>query len=232
VKGMALREADVVAKQSRKATLNRASTLGLFFACVLLGSLCPSAEAAPRKDSNAVFLVARHQVQDPYFRQSVVLMLPLTNGPLIVGLIVNKPTRISLGKLFPGKVAPESQFDHAYFGGPVHVYVPCVVLRASTAPNGALRLYGNVYLTFDSHLIASLLRKGLPSSSLRLFLGRAQWLPEQLKDEMSGGGWYRVETEGDIVFSSDPNSLWRTLHDQAGPSKYIKYELPAAGSSR
>ncbi|MEJ2008474.1 MAG: YqgE/AlgH family protein, partial [Acidobacteriota bacterium] len=51
----------------------------------------------------------------------------------------------------------------------------------------------------------------------------------QLRGEMQEGAWYRVEAEGDLIFSTDPQSLWRTLHSRAAPSKYIKYLLPPAG---
>jgi putative transcriptional regulator len=221
---MAVWDSSVVVTENAKATLHPARTSGVFFTCVLLGLLCPSARGAQHKHSKAVFLIARREVQDPYFRQSVVLMLPPTGEPLIVGLIINKPTVMSLAKLFSSDVAPDIRSDHAYFGGPVNVDVPCVVLRASTPPKRALRLYGNVYLTFDSRLITTILRKGQPSSSLRVFLGRAQWAPEQLENEFREGGWYRTEAEGDLVFSPDPRSLWRRLHD---PSKYIKYQLPS-----
>jgi putative transcriptional regulator len=199
----------------------------LFSACVVLVLLCPSAHAAQHDEGKAVFLIARREIQDPYFAHSVVLMLPLANGPLIVGLIVNKPTVMPLSKIFSKKVAQGNRADHAYFGGPVEVNVPCVILRAPVAPKEALRLYGNVYLSFDSRLITRVLRKGQPSSGLRVFLGRAQWLPDQLEDEMQEGGWYRMEAEGDLVLTPDPRSLWQKLHDQVAPTKYIEYRLPS-----
>jgi putative transcriptional regulator len=225
---MAAKNANKTRIAACKAKFQSRRTPGLFFACLLVGLLCPSTRAAQHNESKAVFLIARRQIQDPYFEQSVVLMLPLANGPVIVGLIINKPTIMPLGKLFSGRVAPGNRADHAYFGGPVDVDVPCVIFRASTPPKSwALRLYGNVYLSFDSRLITRVLRKGQPSSSLRVFLGRAQWAPEQLENEMQEGGWYRMKAEGDLVLIPDPRNLWQKLHNQAAPSKYIKYRLPS-----
>jgi putative transcriptional regulator len=201
---------------------------GFLLVCVLAGLLGPMAYGAQKSASKAVFLVARRQILDPFFRQSVVMMLPTTDNPLIVGLIINKPTRMTLGKLFPESPALKDRTEPAYFGGPVGVRVPSVVFHSRTAPERALRLYGNVYLTFDPDLITTAFQNSQQASSPRLFLGRAQWAPAQLQNEIRVGSWYRIEAEGDLIFTSDPERLWRTLHDRAAPSKYIKYRLPAS----
>ena len=143
------------------------------------------------------------------------MMLPTKNSPLIVGLIINKPTRVTLGKLFPESPAFQNRTEPAYFGGPVDVRVPSVVFRSPTVPKEALQLYGNVYLTFDSDLIDTLFQNAQPASIPHLFLGRAQWAPAQLENEVQRGSWYRVRAEGDLIFSSNPQGLWRTLHDRA-----------------
>ena len=174
-------------------------------------------------------LVARTGVNDPYFHQSVVLMLPETQSQLVVGLIINKPTRFTVGKLFPDSPELKSRTEAAYFGGPVSVRTPSVVFRSSTEPDNALKLYGNVYLTFDSNLITKAFQGSQSEVRTRLFLGRAQWAPGQLQNEIRQGGWYRIQADGDLVFSSHPENLWTTLHSRAAPSKYIRYKLPRSG---
>lgn len=200
---------------------------GLVLGCVLLGSVAPRTLAAQDSNSQAVFLVARNEIQDPFFSHSVVLMLPIKNSPMVVGLIVNKPTRMTLGKLFPDSPALQSRTEHAYFGGPVDVGVPCAVFHTSNPPEHALRVYGNVYLTFDSDSINNIFQNAPPNSTPHLFLGRAQWAPGQLENEIARGSWYRVQAQGDLIFGSNIQGLWRKLHDQAAPSKYIQYRLPA-----
>ncbi|HVA02070.1 MAG TPA: YqgE/AlgH family protein [Terriglobia bacterium] len=200
---------------------------GLLLGCILIGFHAPPARGAQNDDSQAVFLVARSEIHDPFFGQSVVLMLPTTKSPLIVGLIVNKPTRMTLGKLFPESPALQDRTEPAYFGGPVDIGVPSVVFHSPTAPQQALRVYGNVYLTFDSDLIAKVFQRSQPASIPHLFLGRAQWAPAQLENEVQRGSWYRVRADGNLIFSTNLQGLWRRLHDQAAPSKYIQYRLPA-----
>jgi putative transcriptional regulator len=200
---------------------------GLLLVCLISAFFEPPGCAAQKAKTQVDLLIARNQVQDPYFHHSVVLMLPEAETQLVVGLIINKPTHLTLRRLFPDSPEMKGRTEAAYFGGPVDVRTPSIVFRSSTEPDDAVRLYGNVYLTFDSDLITKAFQERQTSSRMRLFLGRAQWAPGQLQNEIRQGGWYRIQAEGDLVFSPHPDNLWPTLHSRAAPSKYIRYEVPA-----
>jgi putative transcriptional regulator len=208
--------------------LRGATPLLLF--CLLTVISGPPVRAAQKGNSQVELLIARNQVNDPYFRHSVVLMLPETETQLVVGLIINRPTRLTLSRLFPDSPELKARTEHAYFGGPVDVRTPSVVFRSEKKPDNAVRLFGNVYLTFDSDLISSAFKSSKPGSGPRMFLGRAQWAPGQLENEIRLGGWYRIKAEGDLVFSPDPDNLWQTLHARAAPSKYIRFRPLSPGS--
>ncbi|HET9180210.1 MAG TPA: YqgE/AlgH family protein [Terriglobia bacterium] len=212
---------------NRKAFMEFPRAAGLLLACLLALFFAPPAHAAENKKGQVEVLIAREQVDDPFFRHSVVVMLPESETQLVVGLIINKPTRLTLAKLFPDSPELKSRTEHAFFGGPVDVSTPSVVFRSEKEPDNAVRLYGDVYLTFDSDQISGALQSPKPGGGPRLFLGRAQWAPGQLENEIGMGGWYRTQVEGDLVFSPDPDSLWPKLHARAAPSKYIRYLLPS-----
>jgi len=186
--------------------------------------------AAQKNKRQIDLLVARTEVKDPYFHHSVVLMLPETQTQHVVGLIINKRTRLTVGKLFPDSPELKGRTESAYFGGPVDIRTPSVIFRSSSAPENAIRLYGSVYLTFDSDLITRAFQGTQSGSRTRLFLGRAQWARGQLQNEIRQEGWYRIQAEGDLVFSSHPENLWPTLHSRAAPSKYIRYKVPPGGN--
>jgi putative transcriptional regulator len=214
---------------NRKASLEFTRTAGLLLACLLALFFGPQAHPAENKNSQIEILIAREQVDDPFFRHSVVVMLPETESQMVVGLIINKPTRLTLGKLFPDSPQLESRTERAYFGGPVDVSTPSVAFRSEKEPDNTVRLYGDVYLTFDANQISSALQSPKPGGGPRVFLGRAQWAPGQLENEIRMGGWYRIKAEGDVIFSSDPDNLWPKLHARAAPSKYIRYQPPSGG---
>ncbi len=211
----------------RKRPFGFAKVFSWFLACAQLSLFVLLAQAARTPtQGQLLFLVARREILDPFFERSVVLMLPRTDFPLVVGLIVNKPARVPLGKIFPQSPRLKTQTARAFFGGPVDVHVPSLIFRTSEAPRHALRLYDDVYLTFDSRLIVAQLEKRKPSSKLRLFLGRAQWAPGQLENEMDHGAWYSERKPGNLIFSLAPQQLWQTLHDRLSPGHYIRYVIP------
>src|SRR5690348_6874403 len=200
-------------------------TADLLLICLLF--YAQPARAAQNEKGQIEILIAREQVDDPFFRHSVVVMLPETESQMVVGLIINKPTRLTLGKLFPDSPQLKSRTDRAYFGGPVDVSTPSVAFRSEKEPDNTVRLYGDVYLTFDSDQISSAFQNPKPGGGPRVFLGRAQWAPGQLENEIRMGGWYRIKAEGEMLFSPDPDNLWPKLHARAAPSKYIRYQLPS-----
>jgi putative transcriptional regulator len=167
--------------------------------------------AGNQKPTQTYFLVAQPDLPDPMFNQSVVLMLPPTGTDLVVGLIVNKPTKVTLGKLFPDNAAPKRRTETAYFGGPVDISTPLVLARTTQAPAGAVALFKDIYLNLEARSVLDLL-KGSPSTqSMRLYLGRAQWTDDQLHNEMLENSWYNVPSDPEYVFSADPRNVWRTL---------------------
>jgi putative transcriptional regulator len=182
----------------------------ILVACILCGGILMTMRAAQSADPAPSFLVATPDIPDPVFEESVILMLPSAQSPLVAGIIVNKPTTITLERLFPRAPVPKNQ-GTAYFGGPVDLNDPSLVQRASQAPVKATRLFDDVYLSTDAGSIAGMLGQAKPAKEARLFFGRAQWTPDQLHSEILGGAWYIVPARPDLIFSSDPGSVWRTL---------------------
>jgi len=184
-------------------------------ACMMFGGVLLTVHAARCADATLSFLVATPDMPDPVFEQTVILMLPPGQDPLVAGIIVNKPTTIKLEQLFPHAAVQKNQGGTAYFGGPVDLDGPSLFLRTAQAPAKAMRLFDNVYVSTDTGSIAGILGHAQPARDVRLFFGRAQWTPEQLHDEMLEGAWYVVRAKPDLIFSSDPASVWRMLVERA-----------------
>jgi len=173
-----------------------------------------------------LFLVARQSILDPIFERSVVLMLPLNGEPLIVGLIVNKPTRLPLTKIFPKSSTLKNSPEDAYLGGPVDMATPALVFHAQKPPKQAMLLYEDVYLSFDTKFISKLMQDPKQTVDLRLFLGRAQWAPEQLQGEALEGSWYSLRAEGEVIFDRDSEHVWKRLHERAQPPATVENQMP------
>jgi putative transcriptional regulator len=168
--------------------------------------------AAQNATDKSLFLVARRELFDPLFKQSVILMLPATDSDLVVGLIVNKPTRISLREVFPTNPALKDRTDTVYFGGPVDIRTPGVLFLSSKPIEQAVHLDGDLYISFNLDFIEETLVKPEEQvRGVRLFLGRAQWAPEQLQGEVLRGAWYSEREENRWIFRQDPENVWAVL---------------------
>ncbi len=222
-----------------RLTRIRRSTDALILAAALF--LCMAgarAGAAERGASKPAFLVATRDLPDPIFQESVILMLPPGSSPLVVGLIVNKPTRMGLGQLFPQSDALGKRTDKAYFGGPVDVTAPSVVLRSSKPVAGAVTVFDGVYVGLDPRLVGGVLKDLSRVRDLRVYLGRAQWAPLQLAGELKRGSWYVVPADAEEVFSARPGDLWselvrraEMLRAEASGSQSLPFTSVSAGLS-
>jgi putative transcriptional regulator len=216
----------------QEATMSiRRSSAAALISCLLLVVRSTPAQIAqdkPRKASpedKARFLVARPDLGDPFFKESVVLIFPssvVAVEDLVVGLIINRPARVALGEIFPNDKSLKSRPETPYFGGPVDPQVLGVVFRSSQAAKQATLLFGDIYVSFDSDFIKQLLNKPEKTPDLRLFVGRSQWTSAQLDNEIDKGAWYSVRAETSLIFSASPQVLWRTLFERAEPGPVAK----------
>jgi len=190
------------------------SCLGLTAGAVVLAlAMVLSGFAAEPTSGIVNLLVAKPEMPDPMFAHSVILILPhAADFPLVVGLIVNEPiAQLPLHKLFPDSAALKRRSDTAFFGGPVDLETPAIIFRSAKAINKASQLAGDVYVSLDPDLAAGIAQDPKRAHDFRLVLGRAQWLTEQLHDEIMQGAWYMVSVEADIVFSAAPADLWDAM---------------------
>jgi len=218
-----------LARSKRQASKHSWILAAVFLILGLVPSITGrAAEEKQGSDSQGHFLVARRELSDPLFEKSVVLMLPTKGTPLRVGFIVNRPTRVPLHDLFEDSPALQKRDATAYFGGPVDVEIGAqsAIFRSKTPPKSAIPVFGDVYVSFDPDTIATLVADSEQASTLRVFLGRAQWAPLQLGNEMAKGAWYSVRGSADPIFGKFPEAVWRSLLDQAEPRPVAQSELP------
>ena len=192
------------------------AAIGAMGCCAALISLPAIAQEPWRAGAKPSFLVATRSLSDPIFEQTVVLMLPpATNLPLVVGFIINKPTGVRVQKLFPNAPALRKHDETAYFGGPVELTEPALLLRAMRPGAEVTSIFEDISVTINPASVAGILKDSDPAKDLRILLGRAQWTPEQLHAEIMEGAWYVVPAQAKLVFSRDPGAMWRTLVQHA-----------------
>ncbi len=157
----------------------------------------------------AVFLVAKPDLMDPNFSQSVVLVVfPKDAGP--VGVILNRPVSLTLNDVFPDEPRLKGRADRLYFGGPVSINALMFLFRRATAPQNALPVMDDLYLSGDGGLLDEMLSRS-DGQVQRFFMGYAGWATQQLDFEIAEGGWYVIPADLDTVLKGDPKTMWRDL---------------------
>jgi putative transcriptional regulator len=155
----------------------------------------------------ALLLVARAELPDPNFKDSVVLVLN-NIAPVPAGVIINRPTNIPVSRLFPDLERLAQLDDKVYFGGPVEVASISFLFRADTAPEHAVQVMAGVHLSTERELLRKLLSREKPMESLRIFIGYAAWAPGQLEAEIARGDWTLSPASADAIFGLRSERPW------------------------
>jgi putative transcriptional regulator len=165
--------------------------------------------AEDAKPLTAILLLAKADLPDDDFANSVVLVMN-NLGPAPVGIVVNRPTRISVPELFPDVTRLATLHDKVYFGGPVEFGAVWFLVRAGAPPEHALQAFDGVYLSADRELLMKLLSRPKPMEGLRIFIGHAGWAPGQLESEIDRGAWTLERADPDAIFNGKSEHLWPT----------------------
>jgi putative transcriptional regulator len=177
--------------------------------CLLLLTVAGSwpTAADDAKPLTAILITARAELPDPFFADSVVLVMN-NLGPAPVGVVINRPTPLAVSHLFPElkRLAPLG--DRVYFGGPVEFQSVWFLFRASRAPEHAIRACDGVYLSASRELLLRLLEREKPMEGLRIFVGHAGWGPGQLEAEIARGDWKLAHAEPEAIFSRKSEHPW------------------------
>ena len=180
-------------------------------------------DAQPLK---SILLVARKNLPDPFFRDSVVLVTRSGGpAPAPVGVIVNRPTDVPLSRVFPDIERLRSRDETLFFGGPVMPEQLLVVFRAAVPPAEAIEVLDGVYMSLSRELLRELLGRENPVEGLRVFAGHAGWAPGQLESEVARGDWHLVAADARKVLEMEPEKLWKELERRASGTT-VRYEHP------
>jgi putative transcriptional regulator len=184
--------------------------LALLTACAPIGA---QPVASPEDAGPAILLVARPQLVDPVYRQTVLIALPL-QGNEHLGIIINRPTSRPLSALFPGHEPSKQVRAPVYFGGPALRRALVALVKAPTHPDeGSLRLLGGLYLVTRGASVDRII-ESTPNEA-RYYLGHVRWRPGELDAELARHLWYVMRADVAMAFRSDAGGLWSELVERA-----------------
>ena len=172
-------------------------------------AFCQSGDLAVGK-----LLVASRDLGDPNFAKSVILLVRYDQDKGAVGLTINKRTDIPISRAFHDLKEAQGRSDPIYIGGPVELDTVMALLKTSSKPEGASRVFGDVYLISDKDLLTRTLASNPEAAVFHTYVGYSGWGPGQLEHEVELGAWHILPGDAATVFHADPDALWQKLIGQ------------------
>ncbi len=157
------------------------------------------------------FLVASRDLGDPNFAKTVILLVHYDEGQGAVGLVLNRRTDVPMSRVFQDLKEAKSRMDPVYVGGPVELNSVLALLKTSSKPENAARVFGDVYLISDKDVLRATMASGAEASVFHAYVGYAGWGAGQLEHEVELGAWHIMAADSATVFHADPDSVWQRM---------------------
>ncbi|MCC7549256.1 MAG: YqgE/AlgH family protein [Burkholderiales bacterium] len=208
--------------QSAACPGRRFANLLLPWLLVLLGLLVQSAHA--QSTDEPLILVAVPQLGG-FYHHSVVVAVPI-EGKRHVGFIINRPTEVSMGRLFPGHDASRKVSSPIFLGGPEMVNSVFAMLKADDSPGGkSFAVMPGVQVVAEARSIDRIIEQ--TPDAARYYAGFVAWQPGELELELERGFWFTMPAQADLMFRHDVGSMWQELLER---SRRVRTQLPGSDS--
>ncbi len=176
--------------------------------CSLQSGLMSSEPKVPASlDLKHQFLIAMPAMADTNFERSVVYVCDHSDRGAL-GLVINRPTDLTLGKLFDRvdlklEIAPRMN-DPVYFGGPVQTERGFVLHGVGPADkptlySSTLAISDEISLTTSKDVLEAI-AGGLGPDKVLVTLGYSGWGAGQLESEIAQNAWLTVSAAPQIIF--------------------------------
>ena len=178
----------------------RAFTIALF--------LCWIAPAAAQSLEQPLILVARPGAAAQAVGPLVLVVAPLGDGQH-VGFVVNRPTGVTLDKVFPDHGPSQKIVDPVYAGGPLSPEVIFALVQRRDSPGGnSLQLMPGLYAAYETAVVDRVIESD--PQHARFVAGLVVWRPGELESEVGLGAWLVLEADAALVMHKTDN-LWDEL---------------------
>jgi putative transcriptional regulator len=170
-------------------------------------------------------LVAKSELSDPNFVRTVVVLVQYSEEKGAFGLIVNRRTASTLGRVLPDLKSGGAHL--VYEGGPVQTDLLLALFRSRTKPEEAQLVTGDVYETANSDAIVKMAGASAPER-FHPYAGYCGWGEGQLENEVQLGAWAVMTPDARVLFDDDPDSLWQRMDrkSQMRIAQILRHDLP------
>jgi putative transcriptional regulator len=174
----------------------------------LIAALFVTLPAAAADITAPVVLVAKRQLQDRLYGATILVARPIGQDQHI-GFIVNRPSKVTLGQLFPQHAPSQKVPDPVFVGGPISSESIFALVQTRKNPGGrSVKLLDNLFAVIDGQLVDDVIEKD--PSHARFVAGMVAWRSGELEQEIKRGAWHVLAADSGLVLR-DPEGLWEEL---------------------
>jgi putative transcriptional regulator len=174
----------------------------------LIAALFVTLPAAAADLDAPVILVAKRQLTDRLYGATILVARPIGQDQHI-GFIVNRPTKVTLGQLFPQHAPSQKVPDPVFLGGPINSESIFALVQTKKNPGGrSVKLLDNLFAVIDGKLVDDVIEKA--PSQARFVAGLVAWRTGELEEEIKRGAWFVLAADSGLVLRN-PDGLWEEL---------------------
>lgn len=171
------------------------------------------AAGAGLHESETVVLVAKRRFRDPLYAETIVIARPIGQD-VHVGLILNKPTEVSLAQAFPGHGPSLGVRQPLYLGGPAEANAVFALVASHASPGrGSMQLSQDLFLVIAKDTVDRVIETA--AGHARFFAGAVVWRQGELAQELKNGIWHVLEPDPELVLPQKTEDLWQRLVHRA-----------------
>lgn len=190
-----------------RTCLGAAVRMAVAAACSIAFSPLWPAHAAELDEP--LILVAKRTLRDALYGETILIAKPIGNDSH-VGFIVNRPTAVTLGRIFPDHGPSHKVADPVYLGGPFNSqFIFALVQRGASPGAHAVQMAGDLYLVIDAESVDRIIEAD--AEHARFLAGLVAWRPGELHEELKRGLWHVLDAESDLVMRRQTEGLWEEL---------------------
>jgi putative AlgH/UPF0301 family transcriptional regulator len=179
-------------------------------ALAALGAAALPAAASPDpSDLTApVVLVAKPSVKE-FYAGTVLFVRPIGGGAHL-GFMINRPTDVTLARLFPQHEPSRKVTQRVLLGGPEFTNVVFAVVQKRSSPGGnSLPFAPDLFLAFDLDVVNRIIEQD--GDHARFLVGMILWRPGELAHEIRNGFWFVRDPDAKLLFAKSTDGLWEEL---------------------
>ena len=182
---------------------------------IALGAcLLPAGTRAADIDAEAVILVAKPALMTDRLYGATILIVKPMGEDKHIGFIINKPTPMTLGRLFPEHEPSQKVTEPVYLGGPVSTEILFALVQRPQSPNNkSMQIMPGLFAVVDRVGVDEIIEK--ESDHARFLAGLVLWQPGELRAELKRGFWYVLDADSSIILRHPTEGMWEELLERS-----------------